>query len=64
MRYSGSSQRQALERRVEVEGMMGFMLGDFADKLRPLGRLDLLDSVGAKAIDYFARTGAEGLTQV
>jgi DNA-binding winged helix-turn-helix (wHTH) protein/tetratricopeptide (TPR) repeat protein len=58
-----SAKRQALERRVEVEGLMGFMLGDFADKLRPLARLDLLDSVGAKALDYFAKTGDEDLSQ-
>lgn len=58
-----SAKRQALQRRTEVEGLMGFMLGDFADKLRPLARLDLLDSVGAKALDYFASSGNEDLSE-
>jgi DNA-binding winged helix-turn-helix (wHTH) protein/tetratricopeptide (TPR) repeat protein len=42
----------AEKKRVEAEGLMGFMLGDFADRLRPLGRLDLLDGVSAKAMEY------------
>jgi len=46
------SRKLAEQRRVEAEGLMGYMLGDFADKLRPLGRLDLLDSVSTKALDY------------
>ncbi|GAB3438733.1 winged helix-turn-helix domain-containing protein [Massilia solisilvae] len=49
-----SSKRVAQQRRAEAEGLMGFMLGDFADKLRPLGRLDLLDSVSGKALEYLA----------
>ena len=32
---------------------MDFMLGDLADKLRPLGRLDLLAAIGRKALSYF-----------
>jgi len=39
-------------RRAEVEGLMDFMLGDLADKLRPLGRLDVLDSVSGKTLQY------------
>jgi tetratricopeptide (TPR) repeat protein len=31
------------------------MLGEFADKLRPVGRLELLDSVGSKALTYLAQ---------
>jgi tetratricopeptide (TPR) repeat protein len=58
-----SAKRQAQERRVEVEGLMGFMLGDFAEKLRPLARLDLLDSVGARALDYYAKSQEEDLSQ-
>lgn len=44
----------AQERRAEAEGLMGFMLGDLADKLRPLGRLELLDGISAKAIEYLS----------
>lgn len=42
----------AEQRRGEAEQLIQFMLGDFADKLRPLGRLDLLDSIGAEALKY------------
>ena len=46
--------RAADQRRHDAEGLLDFMLGDFADKLRPLGRLDLLDSVGGKALQYLS----------
>jgi DNA-binding winged helix-turn-helix (wHTH) protein/tetratricopeptide (TPR) repeat protein len=46
------AQRAAEVRRAEVEGLVDFMLGDFADRLRPLGRLNLLESVSAKALEY------------
>lgn len=49
-----ASQQQSEQHRIEAEGLMGFMLGDFADKLRPLGRLDLLDSVSTRALSYLA----------
>jgi DNA-binding winged helix-turn-helix (wHTH) protein/tetratricopeptide (TPR) repeat protein len=58
-----SAKKQAQERRIEAEGLMGYMLGDFVDKLRPIGKLDLLDSVGDRALEYFAKTGEEGLSQ-
>lgn len=50
----------AEQRRLEAEGLMSYMLGDFADKLRPLGRLDLLDSVSGKALDYLSRQVEQG----
>jgi len=43
----------ARDQRREAEGLVGFMLGDLRDKLEPLGRLDVLDSVGARALAYF-----------
>jgi hypothetical protein len=36
---------------------MGYMLGEFADKLRPLGKLDLLDSVSNR-VEIPVRSGA------
>ncbi len=39
--------------RHEAEDLMDFMVGDLADKLRPLGRLDLLAGIGRKALSYF-----------
>lgn len=42
----------AEQRRDDAEQLIQFMLGDFADKLRPIGRLDLLDSVSTEALRY------------
>ncbi|RZT10920.1 DNA-binding winged helix-turn-helix (wHTH) domain-containing protein [Duganella sp. CF402] len=49
-----SAQTQAEAHRAEAEGLMGYMLGEFADKLRPLGKLDLLDSVSTRALKYLS----------
>ena len=43
----------ARDQRREAEGLVGFMLGDLKDKLEPIGRLDVLDSVGARALAYY-----------
>jgi DNA-binding winged helix-turn-helix (wHTH) protein/tetratricopeptide (TPR) repeat protein len=48
------AKRAEQARRAEAEGLLDFMLGDFADKLRPLGRLDLLESVSSKALQYLS----------
>lgn len=50
---AGANHRAQL-RRTEAEGLMGYMLGDFADKVRPLGRLDLLNDISTKALQYLA----------
>lgn len=49
-----AAQQQAEQHRIEAEGLMQFMLGEFVDKLRPLGRLDLLDSISGRALSYLA----------
>ena len=49
-----SAQTQAEAHRTEAEGLMGYMLGEFAEKLRPLGKLDLLDSVSNRALKYLS----------
>jgi tetratricopeptide (TPR) repeat protein len=45
----------ARDQRKEAEGLVGFMLGDLRSKLEPLGRLDVLDSVGARALAYYQK---------
>ena len=46
---------RATERqRVQAEGLIEFMLGDLRKKLEPVGRLDVLDVVGEKALAYYA----------
>lgn len=44
----------AVARQAQAEELVGFMLGDLRDKLTPLGRLDVLDAAGQKALAYFA----------
>lgn len=43
----------ARDQRREAEGLIGFMLGDLKDRLEPIGRLDALDAVGARALRYY-----------
>nr|WP_315212643.1 winged helix-turn-helix domain-containing protein [uncultured Duganella sp.] len=55
-----SAQTQAEAHRTEAEGLMGYMLGEFVDKLRPLGKLDLLDSVSSRALSYLSDSSRAG----
>jgi tetratricopeptide (TPR) repeat protein/tRNA A-37 threonylcarbamoyl transferase component Bud32 len=43
---------EAQKRRAELENMIEFMLGDLRKKLEPVGRLDILDDVGERALHY------------
>lgn len=43
----------ASEQRQQAEGLVEFMLTDLREELEPIGRLDALDSVGAKALAYY-----------
>lgn len=47
------SRDEARDQRREAEGLIGFMLGDLRQKLEPVGRLDVLDAVGVRALAYF-----------
>ena len=46
--------REARAQRVQAEGLVEYMIGDLRKKLEPVGRLDVLDGVGVKALDYYA----------
>jgi serine/threonine-protein kinase len=52
---------EAKRQRVQAEGLIEFMLGDLRKKLQPVGRLEVLDTVGAKALAYYAAQDAGGL---
>ena len=41
-------------RQRQAEELIGFMVGDLRTRLTPIGRLDVLDEVGTKALRYFA----------
>ena len=51
---SVESERRAEERRAQADDLLGFMVGEFADKVRPLGRLDLLGGVSGQALNYLS----------
>lgn len=52
----------AVAREGQAEELIGFMLGDLRDKLTALGRLDVLDAVGDRALAYFAAVPASQLS--
>ena len=43
----------ARDQRRKAETLVNFMLGDLRQKLEPIGRLDALDGVGSRALEYF-----------
>ncbi|HEX6706982.1 MAG TPA: serine/threonine-protein kinase [Albitalea sp.] len=45
--------QEARRQHVQAEGLIEFMLGDLRKKLQPVGRLDVLDAVGEKALAYY-----------
>ena len=53
--FAFDARDEARDQRREAEGLVGFMLGDLRDKLEPIGRLDALDAVGARALAYFGK---------
>jgi DNA-binding winged helix-turn-helix (wHTH) protein/tetratricopeptide (TPR) repeat protein len=52
MLQSQQSQQLAERKRLEAENLMGYMIGDFADKLRSVKRMDLLEGISEQAIHY------------
>ena len=53
---------EARDQRREAEGLIGFMLGDLKDKLQPIGKLDALDGVGSRVLDYYQKVGTSDLS--
>ena len=56
---SFQAQQLAQQKRQEAESLLGFMVGDFADKLRSVKRMDLLDGISNKALEYFTNQADE-----
>lgn len=52
---SQQAQNLAQQKRLEAESLLGFMVGEFADKLRSVKRMDLLDGISNKALEYFSQ---------
>ncbi|WP_144212494.1 nSTAND1 domain-containing NTPase [Shewanella donghaensis] len=51
---SFEAEKMAQDKRIAAENLLGFMVGDFADKMRGIGRMDLLDGISNKALEYFS----------
>jgi tetratricopeptide (TPR) repeat protein len=52
-----SARAEAERQRAEAEGLVEFMLTDLRDRLRTVGRLDVLGTVNDRAIAYYAAQG-------
>ena len=50
-----SAQQRAEDRRADAENFVEFLLEDLSQQLEGYGRLDLLDAVGEKAINYYTQ---------
>ncbi len=57
-----SARSEAERRKAEAEDLIEFMLNDLRDNLEPVGRLDALDAVGAKVIEYYDNQGPAAMT--
>lgn len=57
-----SARDDAQRRLSQSEDLIGFMLGDLRAQLTPLGQVKVLESVGEKALAYFASLEAEDQT--
>ncbi|MDM5180848.1 winged helix-turn-helix domain-containing protein [Massilia sp. DJPM01] len=61
MRYAQMA-RMAEHREAQSQKLSSFMLGDLADRLRPIGRLDLLGRVGDEGVALLRGPAFEGET--
>ena len=56
-----AARADAERRRAQAEDLIEFMLGDLRRKLEPVGRLDVLDDVGARALKYVGSLQTEAM---
>ena len=56
------AQKDAEQKRDQAEDLIAFMLGDLRGRLQEVGRLDVLDGVGEKALAYFSSLDDTELT--
>lgn len=57
-----TARAEAEERRAQAEGLIEFMVSDLSPKLRSVGRLDILDDVGKRALSYVEALDPAALT--
>lgn len=54
--------REAERQRAQADGLIEYMLTDLREKLEPVGRLEVMDSVGQRALAYYEAQDLDGLT--
>jgi hypothetical protein len=52
-----SARNEAARQRAEAEGLVEYMLTDLRDKLKGVGRFDVLDAVNTRAMKYYQHQG-------
>lgn len=52
----------ARDQRRQAESLVEFMLGDLKDKLEPIGKLDALDGVGSRILEYYSHQDTKELS--
>ncbi|MBV9497116.1 MAG: serine/threonine protein kinase, partial [Acidobacteria bacterium] len=57
-----TAKKEAVQRKAQAEDLIQFMLGDLRGKLEPVGRLDVLNDVAEKALQYIGATRKENLS--
>src|ERR1051326_8041095 len=56
------AEAEARGRRAQADSLIEFMLGDLRKKLEPVGRLDVLDDVGARTLAYMSSLDPKTMT--
>ena len=59
--YANIQGDEARRMRGEAEGLVAFMIGDFHETLKKVGRLDLLEKTGQEALRYYASQDLKAL---
>lgn len=57
-----NARREAERQRAEAEGQIEFMLTDLREKLRGVGRLDIMTAVNQRALQYYGRQEMDQLS--
>lgn len=55
--YAISARNEAARQRAEAEGLVEYMLTDLREKLRGVGRLDIMSAVNERAMAHYRRQG-------
>jgi tetratricopeptide (TPR) repeat protein len=59
--FALNARAEAQRQRAEAEGLVEFMLTDLRDRLKGVGRLDVLTAVNRRALDHYQKQDLEGL---